>query len=477
MGKKAGVALHKYPKDDSERDPNRPEQHEDPCPAIRFCCFRAYDWRNELYEALENETLFNTITALLVVDVLCILAEFVVHDPGLSENAAAHTAGFYISCTSLTILGVFQAENFTLMCCLQEQFFWHVGHIIDFIVIPASIILETQIPADVGGLMVILRFWRLVRVAHGVWEGNQKTKDEAEEEAASLVVQKALAEAKKDLEEHGHDAHAAAKKKFIDDHHFEDAEDQHAIAGDHFKVVEEDGDLHNIDPEDKSTWTEEMKEQFAELTEHLEETEEEKMLRESGIMPIYRLEMHEVLDQEFVHNLISALLVCDVIIVVLEFVVHDPGWHEDAVHDMHVAGYYLTCASLTILGCFQFEAFMNMNATGRFLFEFYGHFLDCIIIPLSITLEFAIDQSIASLLILLRLWRLVRIMHGVFTADEEKSEGNLLKREKYIEDSLRQAHHIVVKTRALSVASQKAQESGRKARGTAGGDTDVPADV
>merc|ERR1712159_763727 len=163
------------------------------------------------------------------------------------------------------------------------------------------------------------------------------------------------------------------------------------------------------------------------------------------------------------YNLISALLVADVIIVVLEFVVHDPGWHEDAVHDMHVAGYYLTCASLTILGFFQFEAFLNMNATGRFLFEFYGHFLDCIIIPVSIAFEFMLGSSVGSLLILLRLWRLVRIMHGVFTADEEKDEGANLKREKFIEDSLRAAHHIVVKTRALSVASQ-----GRNQAGTAG---------
>jgi len=167
--------------------------------------------------------------------------------------------------------------------------------------------------------------------------------------------------------------------------------------------------------------------------------------------------------------LISALLVCDVIIVVLEFVVHDPGWHEDVVHDMHVAGYYLTCASLTILGCFQAEAFLNMNATGRFLFQFYGHFLDCIIIPVSIALEFMLSSSIGSLLIMLRLWRLVRIMHGVFTADEEKSEGYKLKMEKYREDSLRQAHHVVIKNRALSVASQ----------GMAGGTdrTDKPTDL
>merc|ERR1711964_94728 len=109
--------------------------------------------------------------------------------------------------------------------------------------------------------------------------------------------------------------------------------------------------------------------------------------------------------------------VIDGLCVLLEFVVHDDHFIED--HSMHAAGFYISCVSLSILGFFQFECFLNMNCTGRFLLEFYGHFLDAFVVPLSIILEFILANGAASLLILLRFWRLVRIMHGVFTADEE----------------------------------------------------------
>merc|ERR1712139_30868 len=95
-----------------------------------------------------------------------------------------------------------------------------------------------------------------------------------------------------------------------------------------------------------------------------------------------------------------------------------------------------------------------MNATGRFLFEFYGHFLDCIIIPLSIVLESLLAGGAASLLIMLRLWRLVRIMHGVFTADEEADEGKEKERESKKEESFRHARHIVVKQKSIELAKK-----------------------
>lgn len=140
-------------------------------------------------------------------------------------------------------------------------------------------------------------------------------------------------------------------------------------------------------------------------------------MHESEICPKFRIEMHEKLDEPWVHNGISLLLVIDVLCVLLEFVVHDDHFIED--HSMHAAGYYISCCSLSILGFFQFECFLNMNCTGRFLLEFYGHFLDAIVVPVSIILEFLLANGAASLLILLRFWRLVRIMHGVFVADEE----------------------------------------------------------
>lgn len=400
-------------------------------------CWRKQHWREELYEAMENDCLFMSITSLLIIDVLCIVSEFIVHDPNYKENDAAHLAGLYIKCTSLSILAVFQVENCTILFALQEQFFWHVGHKIDFVVIPLSIMMETQIEADVGGLLVILRFWRLIRVAHGIWEGKQKTKEDESENSDSHPeeLKPHFDKAKEDMQK-GHSAKDAAYH-----HHIGEGGDH-----DHFHNQEH----HHED--ETNEWTPEMHAHYELLTAHLDFDWEERTLHDSCIVPKFRCKIHELLDQAAVHNIISLLLVCDVLIVIIEFVVHDEVLYES--HWCHEAGFYFTSASLTILGFFQAEAFMNMNASGRFLFEFYGHFLDCIIIPVSIALEFLLQGGAASLLIMLRLWRLVRIMHGVFTADEEKDEGEEKERESKREESFRHARHIVVKQKSIDVVSK-----------------------
>lgn len=69
-------------------------------------------------------------------------------------------------------------------------------------------------------------------------------------------------------------------------------------------------------------------------------------------------------------------------------------------------------------------------------------------------LEFLLQGGAASLLIMLRLWRLVRIMHGVFTADEEKDEGKEKERNSKREESLRHAVHIVVKQKSIELAKK-----------------------
>jgi len=471
MGKKAGVDIYNYRfivgRDGDKRTKEfEGEKHklEEQCAPDLGCCgwysifglsgcccrddhegmfWRKQHWREELYEAMENDCLFMSITSLLIVDVCCILAEFVVHDPHFKESVPAHWAGFLIKCTSLSILAIFQCENWVIMFALQEQFFWHVGHKIDFFVIPVSIAMETQVEADVGGLLVILRFWRLIRVAHGVWEGNQKKKggEEGSDSSHPEHVKEHYEAAKKDMKE------GKTAKKAAEDHHvLSGGEIEHFHAQDHSH--------HGEHHEDKSNWTPEMHAHYELLTAHLDfGWEEESALHVSCICPEYRCMMHEFLDRQIVHNTISALLVADVLIVIIEFVVHDDHFLES--HLCHTMGFYFTSASLTILGFFQGEAFMNMNATGRFLFEFYGHFLDCIIIPLSIVLEFLLAGGAASLLIMLRLWRLVRIMHGVFTADEEKDEGKEKERASKKEESLRQAHHIVVKQKSIELATKK----------------------
>lgn len=350
-------------------------------------------WKHIMGETMEEDTIYQSISSLLIIDVLCILCEFVVHDSHFAENHAAHVAGYWIKIISLSILGVFQAEAFILMIAFGKHFWEHWGHILDAMVIPVSIIFETQISSAAAGLIVLLRFWRLIRVAHGIWESRQKKKAQEKE-----------AEKKKEKE--------AAMNLDTTKQQSDGYNKDHPDYEKYKPLFEHDADIYNDANPDFSHME---VEQFMEEWTTFEE--EAGIMHESQICPKFRIELHEWLDQPWVHNGISMLLVVDVICVLLEFVVHDDHFLED--HSMHAAGFYISAASLSILGFFQFECFLNMNCTGRFLLEFYGHFLDAIVVPVSIVLEFLLANGAASLLILLRFWRLVRIMHGVFTADEE----------------------------------------------------------
>lgn len=330
---------------------------------------------------------------------LCILCEFVVHDSHFAENHAAHVAGYWIKIISLSILGVFQAEAFILMIAFGKHFWEHWGHILDAMVIPVSIIFETQISSAAAGLIVLLRFWRLIRVAHGIWESRQKKKAQEREAEKRRAKEEAKTLAIAEKQEDGWGPKNADGST-------------NELYKTYPNLFTHDVKIYDSDNEDFSHME---VEQF--MQEWTTFEEEAGIMHESEICPKFRIEMHEVLDQPWVHNGISMLLVVDVICVLLEFVVHDDHFLED--HSMHAAGFYISCVSLSILGFFQFECFLNMNCTGRFLLEFYGHFLDAIVVPVSIILEFILNNGATSLLILLRFWRLVRIMHGVFVADEE----------------------------------------------------------
>lgn len=350
-------------------------------------------------ETLEDETLFNTISGLLIIDVLCILLEFVLHDEHYVEAHGAHVAGYWVKIISLSILGVFQAEACILMIAFGKHYWENWGHILDAMVIPVSIIFETQLGSSLGSLIVLLRFWRLIRVAHGVWESRQKKKQQAREHAKAKA--KAAERARiKDLEQ-------------MDG--YMEGDDDFAQYGQEYPLLFDprNDELYDSDHEDFSH------SEMHRLTKELEHFEEEEgPMHTSEICPEYRIEMHEFLDQPWVHNGISGLLVFDVMCVLGEFYLHDPYMYER--HAFHDAGFYVGVCSISVLGFFQFECFMNMNCTGRFLLEFYGHFLDAIIVPVSLICEFTLNSGATSLLILLRFWRLVRIAHGIFVADEER---------------------------------------------------------
>lgn len=106
------------------------------------------------------------------------------------------------------------------------------------------------------------------------------------------------------------------------------------------------------------------------------------------------------------------------------------------VHTTHIV---LRITTLVILSIFFIELFLVMAACGlRAFFSKFFYVLDLIIVTVSLVLEIlfiTLDESelelLLGLLILGRLWRFVRIGHGIFATTYELSMKELHEREKY----------------------------------------------
>eukprot|EP00121_Abeoforma_whisleri_P002297 Awhi_evm1s2056 len=102
---------------------------------------------------------------------------------------------------------------------------------------------------------------------------------------------------------------------------------------------------------------------------------------------------------------------------------------------LHEIEVYLAYISCTILSCFLLENLLLMIALGKDYFTSLFHIFDLFVVSLSLGLELAFLHSpVGGLIILGRLWRIVRLFHGFFEASRHEPElilkENLLDRAK-----------------------------------------------
>jgi hypothetical protein len=91
-------------------------------------------------------------------------------------------------------------------------------------------------------------------------------------------------------------------------------------------------------------------------------------------------------------------------------------------HELHDKEKDLVAASIAILSVFLFEIFLSMVAEGMVFFKAPLHWLDMVVISVSMYFEVEGDSTAAEALILVRCWRFLRLIHGVFDILEDEGE-------------------------------------------------------
>jgi hypothetical protein len=87
--------------------------------------------------------------------------------------------------------------------------------------------------------------------------------------------------------------------------------------------------------------------------------------------------------------------------------------HEKAAHVLH----YI---SLSILIFFAAEIFLSIIALGHLVFSRWIVLLDAVVITVSIVIDVVLHDSAGAIIVVVRLWRVARIVHGVFETIYEK---------------------------------------------------------
>lgn len=163
------------------------------------------EWRVSLGEALESTTTHVIIVALLLTDLLAtaidILKEIHTTHADLdacierlasggcpSEFQRTEAPWEWLSYVGIAILCVLLLNVLALLLAFGAAFFKHAGYVLDAVVVVTALYLEVFLAADTAGLLVILTLWRIVRVAHGIFEVTDEAWDKEVKDVEERVA-------------------------------------------------------------------------------------------------------------------------------------------------------------------------------------------------------------------------------------------------------------------------------------------------
>ncbi|KAG0607017.1 hypothetical protein M758_9G186200 [Ceratodon purpureus] len=144
-------------------------------------------WRNELGELLEATHTHVIIVVLLLVDLAATAADILktIHNKSHDLDVCVEMVEQCTTCIghferspewkwtywiSIVILAVLMLNVFALIVANGRSFFGNPLYLLDLVVVSTALGLEILLDADTAGLIIILTLWRIVRVAHGIFE-------------------------------------------------------------------------------------------------------------------------------------------------------------------------------------------------------------------------------------------------------------------------------------------------------------------
>mmetsp|Transcript_6463 Transcript_6463/g.10211 ORF Transcript_6463/g.10211 Transcript_6463/m.10211 type:complete len:207 (-) Transcript_6463:99-719(-) len=159
---------------------------------------------------------------------------------------------------------------------------------------------------------------------------------------------------------------------------------------------------------------------------------------------------------------LAALIVCDLCIVLTD-IIFLLVYCDDIPHHIEVVIEDLPIVSIVILGCFLMELALQMYAFGprQWLSECL-HTFDLVVTLLTFVMEIVFHgnekvESVVGLLIVFRLWRLVRVIHVTTEALELKHETEQHAHEKNDEDLAKRFEDLQAENQKLKEELQKFQ--------------------
>lgn len=172
-------------------------------------------WRKRLGEFLESTPIHVGTLILLLIDLMATAVDLLktLHNKSRDLN---HCTALLESCqcvsqfersqsfeflywVGIVILSLLLLNVGGLLVAFGVSFFCHPGYVLDLLVLTTALCLEIFLDAETAGLLVILNLWRIVRVAHGIFE---VTDDAMESEVHNIEVQfESLQSKNRDMQE------------------------------------------------------------------------------------------------------------------------------------------------------------------------------------------------------------------------------------------------------------------------------------